>query len=277
MSAPKIKSVESILSEMKAQKATHEVMATGLSSVDDCLDGGFFKGELVVIGAATGTGKSIIASQLTLNITNQGFKSGYFSLELGDKAIISRMIGQLSNIKPTRVRFGFLTPDETKRKLEATARLLALGDTLGVCDDVYKYEELAAEIKASGFEFVVIDFIQNVLDNAPDEYQRLSNVALKLQELAKEANCCILVISQLSNSVAREGAGGRTLEYKGSGSISTVCDLGFILERDEDSGANQLNAATTHDLKLVLKKNRRGVSGFVFPLKYQNPGGKIYE
>lgn len=102
-----------------------------------------------------------------------------------------------------------------------------------------------------------------------DEYTRLSYVALEFQKLAKQTNSTILVLSQLSNMVARE-KNTAIVEYKGSGSIATVADLGFFIQRgDYELNPDQLN--------LFLRKNRRGISGLEFNLAFTRPGGLIYE
>ena len=119
----------------------------------------------------------------------------------------------------------------------------------------------------------MIDFIQNIVEKGTDEYSRLSSIALTLQQVAKKNNCVIVILSQVSNSAAKEGASGKTLEFKGSGNIATVTDLGFLLERKFDG----MQRGQDNELKLTLKKNRRGGSGIDFPLFFRHPGGWLYE
>jgi len=114
----------------------------------------------------------------------------------------------------------------------------------------------------------VIDFIQNIIVKGMDEYERLSYISLMLQKLAKEKKCCILVLSQLSNSIARN-INQSQLEYKGSGAIATVCDLGFFLVREID------HSISLDKLTLALRKNRRGVSGQKWELSFEGEGGLI--
>jgi replicative DNA helicase len=110
---------------------------------------------------------------------------------------------------------------------------------------------------------VVVDFIQNVIEKG-DEYEKLSKVSLELQKIAKEKNCCIIVLSQLSNNAYKTNA----MEYKGSGSIATVCDLGIFVVRDVE---------TMDKMILTVKKNRRGRSNIEVVLQSIYPGGKIVE
>jgi replicative DNA helicase len=269
-------STRDIIEKIKGEKKDHEVMPTGFPKLDKILDGGFFTKELVVLGAHTGVGKSQIAGQILLTIADQGFKTAYFSLEISNEMILSRLVGLKTNIKPTMVRFGNLTPDEHAARLKAEAAIVALGDNINYYDDCYDLESILKEIRLNKFEFVVIDFIQNVVDRVTDEYSRLSKAAIAFQRVAKEANCTLLVLSQLSNTFAREGRKSKTLEYKGSGSIAMVADLGFFLERPagcEDSTDYEQSSGT----ELTIKKNRRGLSGYQINFGYQLPGGLVYE
>jgi hypothetical protein len=74
----------------------------------------------------------------------------------------------------------------------------------------------------------------------------MSLISLELQRLAKQCNCCIVVLSQLSNMANRGGY----IEYKGSGGIAMVADLGFFLIREQ---------YPSKKITLQLRKNRRGM------------------
>ena len=177
----------------EAEKA--EFLPTGFKKLDKSLDGGFMLQELIVLGGHTGFGKSYLAGQIFYNIAKQGFKSAYFSLEISEKMLASRLSGAISNIKPTRISYGLLYSEEKKAKLEAQAEISAYDEFMLVSDDKYSLEEILKEIKENIPEFVIIDFIQNVMvQNVPDEYARLTKVALELQKAAKEYKCCINIL-----------------------------------------------------------------------------------
>jgi replicative DNA helicase len=245
-------------------KDSVEILPTGLGTLDPFLDGGFFKQELVVIGAKTGGGKSLVGGQIFKNVAQHGFKSAYFSLEISNKMLVSRLIGAQANISPTKVMVKVLNEDEAEKKNDSKATLSVYEEFMHFYDNIFNYELIEKEIIKNQYDFVVVDFIQNVIFNKPDEYERLSSVALKLQQLAKKANCCILVLSQLSNSMARDKK-TNIVEYKGSGSIATVCDLGFFIE----------DAESPNMLILRLRKNRRGISGEPFVFQVRQPGGLL--
>lgn len=246
-------------------KKTVEILPSGLQSIDAFLDGGFFKKELVVVGAPTGKGKSLVAGQMFVNIAKQGHRSAYFSLEISSEMIVSRLLGSEANVNPTRIMVKYLDEEDQVKKDEAKARLSVYEEFMYFYDDIYQYELIEKEILTNKYDFVVVDFIQNVMLKTPDEYERLSQISLRLQKLAKKANCCILVVSQLSNQMSRDKRNKDTVEYKGSGSIGTVCDLGFFIE---EGGAPD-------QMMIRLRKNRRGISGQAWHFQVRQPGGLI--
>lgn len=268
---------EEVLNRIIEKKKTHEAMKTGFETLDKFLDGGFFKGETIIMGAFTGVGKSQISGQIFHEIANQGYKSAYMSLEISNEMVLSRLIGAQINIKPTRLRYGRLEESEFHDKKTAESKIISLGDFVNFYDDVYRLEEIVKEIKTGEYEFVVVDFIQNVIERSQTEYTRLTNVAQKLQQVSRETNTCIMILSQLSNSVGREGSKAKNIEYKGSGAIATICDLGFFIERNRSVNVNDAYRKDKQEIVLTLMKNRRGVSGVQFKLIYQSPGGKIVE
>ncbi|MEK6880623.1 MAG: DnaB-like helicase C-terminal domain-containing protein, partial [Nanoarchaeota archaeon] len=140
------KTIREIIEQIETQKVTLEYMSTGFPQVDVWLDGGFFKKELVVLGGISGLGKSYLAGTLTYNIARNGFKCGYFSLEISNEMIVSRLLGAIANIKPTHIRMGFLNPQQQIEKIKAKADLEILGDNIVFYDNLYTLKSIMDEI-----------------------------------------------------------------------------------------------------------------------------------
>lgn len=257
-----------ILNKINSARKDLEFLPTGLVNIDDSLDGGFIKEELIVIGGFTGIGKSYLAGQILFNIATKGYKTAYFSLEITNQMVLSRLIGQQADVKSIKIVTGNMQEFEHRKVLEAEGKIQGYEKYMDFYDDIYEYNQIEKNIRENNYEFVVIDFIQNIIVRGMDEYERLSYISLQLQKLAKEKNCCILVLSQLSNSIARN-INEAQLEYKGSGAIATVCDLGFFLIRETDQSLG------IDKLSLLLRKNRRGSSGQRWELSFRGEGGLI--
>lgn len=261
-----MKKFSEIVKSIDESKKDFEILPTGLATIDKYLEGGFLKKELIVLGGATGKGKSLFAGTFFYNIAKEGYKSAYFSLEISNEMIASRLLGARANLSPTRIMIKTLEEKDEELKDRAKAELSTYEEFMYFYDDLYEYHLIEKEIKEHKYEFIVIDFLQNIMSKQTDEYERLSTIALSLQKLAKSENCCILALSQLSNQMAKDKRQD-VVEYKGSGSIGTVCDLGFFIEPGmfEDSTV------------LRLRKNRRGVAGRAFDFTVKSPGGLIFD
>lgn len=247
-----------------------EIMETQLPVLDSFLDGGLRRKELIILGGKTGSGKSYLACQLFAKIAKQGFKCAYFSLEISNEMIVSRILGMYSNLPAPQILFGMIHKDHVDL-LKAQGKALAYEEFMHFFDDAYSLGEIEEAIEKTAPDFIVIDFIQNVILDSKDEYSKLTEVSLRLQRLAKQKNCTVLALSQLSNRVASEGSDKLSLEYKGSSAIAMVADLGFfIVPRPQ-------NMIIDQEVDLILKKNRRGPSERAFSLLFKFPQGVFYE
>lgn len=262
-----MKKFSAVVEQINEQKKNIEILPTGFNWLDDFLEGGFLKKELVVIGAPTGKGKSMLAGSLFRNVAQMGYKCAYFSLEISNEMVVSRLLGAEANISPTRIMIKTLDEGESEITDRARATLSVYEEFMYFYDNLYEYSEIEKEMRQGMYDYVIIDFVQNVMHKPmPDEYQRLSFVSLALQKLAKELNCCIVALSQLSNVMAKDKKASH-MEYKGSGSIATACDLGFYI----------VPSLVETGFGLELRKNRRGPSGRRFEFDVKQPGGLVVE
>lgn len=248
-----MQTLSQISADIEERKKTIEILSTGFMQLDEYLDGGFLKEEFIVLGGGTGRGKSMWGVNLFYNIASQGYKSAYFSLEISNRMLVSRIYGMLSGVTPARIMIKMLSGAEEEKRMRAEAEASIYENGMDFYDDVYKMEDIEKAMRASKYDFVVVDFLQNVMLRGMDEYERLSFISLRLQKLAKELNCCVLGISQLSNAMSKS-KDSSVVEYKGSGGIGTATDLGFFIEDSNMQGVS----------KLRLRKNRRGLSGDEF-------------
>lgn len=263
-----VRKISQVLSDIEENKKNLEVIPTGLIQLDMDLEGGFFKKELIIIGGKTGGGKSLMAGTLFYNIAKQGFKSAYFSLEISSEMIVSRLLGANANLSPSRIMIKELEGNDADTRDDAQAKVSVYEEFMYFYDDMYQYADIEKEIKNNNYDFIIIDFIQNILYRG-EEYERLSSIALALQRLAKSSNTCIVAVSQLSNQMTRD-TDKKTdlLEYKGSGAIGHAADLGFFIEGGR---------AGEGSFSMRLRKNRRGISGVSYSYMIKSPGGAVVE
>jgi len=89
---------------------------------------------------------------------------------------------------------------------------------------------------------LVVDFIQN-LNESGDEVKEMNKNALTLQAYAKELDCTVLALSQVSNAQAMmqsESGVGNYFAFKGAGSIAHAADVAIMLDRDKTNAPDVL-------------------------------------
>jgi replicative DNA helicase len=74
--------------------APTKVMGTGLWQLDSALNGGFRAGEVTVVAAPTGHGKSAFAEQIALYVSQKA-RTTFFALEMGKRRTELRMLGKM--------------------------------------------------------------------------------------------------------------------------------------------------------------------------------------
>lgn len=71
--------------------------------MDDCI-GSLEGGDVTVVGARPGIGKSAFVTQMIGQMAEKGLQVGYFNLEMKEGQVYERFVSRLSEISLTRVR-----------------------------------------------------------------------------------------------------------------------------------------------------------------------------
>lgn len=173
-------------------------MLTGFQTLDSKIQG-LQGGEVMIIGARPGVGKSAISTQIITNVAEQGFKVGYFNLEMSEKQIYERMVSRLSGIGLTRIKNAkaFLGDEEEKFN-KANDRLRKM--KIYICSKPMKISDIQLESRYMGFDLIVIDYLQLVKPdiNRQNRATEVGEISKGIKELAMSLNIPIIAISQLN-------------------------------------------------------------------------------
>jgi hypothetical protein len=193
-----------------------------------------------------------------------------FSTEMDRKMNMLRMLGNLAGLGTINILKGNLTDEEESQLLEAEKILATYKRNLMIYDNVYTVEEIRLKAKKQklrdGLDIVAVDFIQN-LHGDPDIYNRMSNAATALQQIAQELGVTMILASQVTQSSAG-WTSKEAIEYKGAGEIAAISDVGLWMKRiQEDRDAR----------RIVLRKMRHGRSNKHFDVRILFPSGRVIE
>jgi replicative DNA helicase len=227
---------------------------------------GFQKGEVVVIGARPGVGKTALALGFALHAAlKENVPVAIFSLEMLRERLIKRLIYGMSGIN-TKGRVP--TEKEWSKLGAATARLerapLYIDDESGIT--AYQIHARADVMKRRhGLGMVVIDYLGLIrsVSTRGKKYEELEETMQAIQTMAKRLECPVLLLSQVTRSVAHEKRPPKLADLFGGTTIEATCDIALMLHRASESlekGTDEYKAKI-HDADISLEKNRDGENG----------------
>ncbi|EIQ8250247.1 DnaB-like helicase C-terminal domain-containing protein [Citrobacter freundii] len=254
-------------------------LSTGIGSLDDLLQPkGLVKGALMVIGARPKMGKTTLYSQLAVNCAEvEQLPALMFSLEMPDKQIVERMIGQVSRVN-TDVFYGDRYDDaQVAMAFAAGGRLAQTGnlyvdDTPGITLAHIVAESRRIKRERGAVGMVLVDYLTLMTADKADRNDLAYGIITKgLKNLAKELNCIVVLLTQLNRDLEkRTNKRPMPNDSRDTGQIEQDCDywIGIYREGAYDENADQ--AAT----ELLLRLNRHGPTGVVY---CDQRNGAIYD
>lgn len=252
---------------------------TGFSTLDSVLHG-FSRGDLVILAARPSMGKTAFALNIALNIAGRYEKEeekrtvALFSLEMGADQLVSRMICSEGMIESEKIRSGHMNQEDLE-KLEVAVGFLNKKN-IYIDDSAFiKVNEVKAKCKALkndvGLDLVIIDYLQLLQGSkkTDNRQQEVSEISRSLKQMARELECPVIALSQLSRSVeSRQDKRPMMSDLRESGSIEQDADIVSFLyrddyynreENDEEGQKVENNGVTT--IEVIIAKHRNGSTG----------------
>ena len=214
---------------------------TGVSGLDEKLNGGFERGTLAVFASETSGGKSIVLLQTALHGAINAKNGIIFSLEMSALQVICRLVASKSG---WRCVSAYENPN--KQHLagmqNGIAEISALPITIhDQVSDIDTIESICRQQKRVGLDWIVVDYIQLCSPSADSKSetreQQVSEVVRRLKLMALHLNVCVLTASQLNDK-------GELRESRGIGHHAD-----YVLHIDH---------ANHPDSEIKLMKNRNG-------------------
>ena len=267
-----IKELESLFYESLEE---NEAVKTGKFRLDKYLN--FTKRDLHIIGARPGVGKSAFALYIALMMAQ--FSRGlFFSLEMPLKQIAQRIISNQTRIELDKLankeKFKELTADE-KELVNVLFKKLLRKSNLILYDGNFKIDELEEYIKnekeINGLDYIVVDYLQLVKSSKSSRYEQITEVSIRLKQIAKDYDIAVIALSQLSRDIEKRVDKDIYLaDFRESGQI----------EQDASTILGLTTEPTTTEYKELMKvqilKNRQGQLG-VMKYEYYKKNQTFFE
>jgi len=252
----------------------------GLSSFDN-KTGGFFNGDLIIIAANPGVGKTAFAVYYAYAAATKHKQSvGFISLEMTKEQIFYRILSIKSFVPYEDIRRGRATAEQQQKLVQSMAYLedkpIYINDRGGI--NRLELRSQARRLKKRyKIDILFVDYLQ-LMSGVNESSRRLEIEAItrSLKALAKELRIPVVVLSQLSRESAKQNRLPRLDDLRESGSIEQDADTVIMLHRKNMDG----DGSATYNIEgeSVMSPDDEGliITEFLFRKQRSGSTGKIY-
>lgn len=238
-------------------------LGTGYGDLDD-LTGGLSPGNLVVLAARPGMGKTALALGIADHVAGSlDVGTLFVSLEMAGGELAERVLSARSGVPSTKIKAARFLSDEGRRSLDEAAPLIE-GLPLWVDDSA---SLTPSQISASARRFkarhdiglLVVDYLQIVVpeDDRQPRQEQVAGASRRFKALAKEIGCPVLVLAQLNRQPEQRADRRPVLsDLRESGQIEQDADLVILLHRPEYYDPIDKPGIA----ELIVAKNRNGAT-----------------
>lgn len=212
---------------------------TGFKDLDEKTSG-LQRSDLIIVAARPAMGKTAFA----LNIAQQSaVKAGssviIFSLEMSKEQLGQRLLAMQARVEMQKLKQGDLDRKDWDRITMALDELnntkIVIDDTPGI--SIMEMRNKCRRLKADqGLDLVVVDYLQlmSMQGKTDNRQQEISTISRNLKLLAREMDCPVIVLSQLSRAPEQRQDHRPILsDLRESGSIEQDADIVIFLYRDD--------------------------------------------
>lgn len=218
------KSLKQIVKENKGNYFNEHVgeggVKTGFYKLDDCL-GSLEGGDVTVIGARPGVGKSALVTQIIGQMAKKDCKVGYFNLEMNESQVYERFIARIAELSLTRVRRAKSFLGGEKDAFDKANNEMS-GYNVIISTGSKTVSEIRAESRHQRFDVIIIDYLQLIKSERrfTNRSSEVGDISKAIKALAMELHVPIILLSQLNRlSEQKETKEPTMAELRESGDI----------------------------------------------------------
>lgn len=222
---------------------------------------GFHPGELIVVGARPGMGKTAFCLNIATYVGIEvKVPVALFSLEMSKELIVLRMVCSEAEVDSKSVRSGYHTKEDYRKLVNAAGRLaeapIFIDDAFNT---VLEMRAKARRLKAEhGLGLIIVDYLQLMRGEGSfsSREQVISDISRSLKALSKDLSVPVIVISQLNRSCEQRGDDKHPIiaDLRESGAIEQDADTILFLYRGDYYKAKGAEEGVA-DLDIAKQRN----------------------
>ena len=254
------------IEELAAHQGELTGLTTGFIDIDSKLSG-LQDSDLILLAARPSMGKTALGINIAVNSAIKADASvAIFSLEMSKEQLVQRMISSVAHVDLQKIISGSLDEEEWLKVINIMAPLsqadIFIDDTAGI--SLLEMKAKCRRLKMEkGLDLVLIDYLQLMESESRHEsrQQEISSISRGLKALAKEMECPVIALSQLSRAPELRSDHRPILsDLRESGAIEQDADVVMFLYRDEyyNEDSDKKNIG-----EVIIAKHRNGPTGTV--------------
>lgn len=228
----------------------------GLSVLDD-MTSGMHGGELLILAARPGQGKTVSAIGIAAEQLRAKRNVMFFSLEMQARELIGRLASAMTGTFYKNIQTADLDAGQwqnLQRFVEWTRNSGLYIDDNGDLTIADIRARARAQAAKGGLDLVIVDYLQLVGGAGENETIKVGSVSRGLKQMAKELDCPVLALSQLNRGMEnRPDPRPRLSDLRQSGQIEQDADAVLFLHRHDELHT-----------ELIVEKLRHGQPGSVW-------------
>lgn len=253
------------------ERAMTKGSLTGITTGYDDLDrmtSGMQRSDLILLAARPSMGKTALALNIAMNAVKSGASCALFSLEMSKEQYVQRIISMESMVESNKLRSGNLDDEDWNRLLATMSTVsnynVFIDDTASI--SMFEMMSKCRRLKMEkGLDIIIVDYLQLMSDgssNSSNRQQEISNISRGLKALARELNCPVIALSQLSRAPElRQDHRPIMSDLRESGAIEQDADVVMMLYRDEYYHKEESEKKGITEV--IITKQRNGPVGTV--------------
>jgi replicative DNA helicase len=254
--------------EERYNQATRHILPTGWDVIDNLMDGGLGKGELGVVVAPAGIGKSFLLVNLGANVIKQGKNVLHYTLELNEAYVGLRYDSVITGIANQELKYNIDSVKETVEKIPGNlivkyypTKTAAIST---IASHVERYRMLGKEP-----DMVILDYADLLRGNGGQKDYRLElgNIYEELRGLAGTLDVPVWTASQANRSALQEDV---IQADKIAESYSKIMTADFVM-----SLSRKIEDKVGGTGRIHVIKNRFGPDGITFPSQINTNNGNF--
>lgn len=244
-------------------------LETHLEGFDD-MTCGLQKGDLIIVAARPSMGKTALCINIAEEAAIRDQKVvAVFSLEMSKESLLMRMLASQGRVCSHKLRTGFLSREDKVKLMDALSTLteapIFIDDTASITPMEIRAKCRRLKQSQGRLDLAIIDYVQlcSAGKRSENRQQEVSLVSRSLKALAKELQCPVIALSQLSREPEKRTGNHRPMlsDLRESGSLEQDADVVAFIYREEVY--KQDDPDLEGKAELILAKSRNGPTGTV--------------